>query len=375
MNALGTIPATDWKLAASLRMSALNRFQFLCLPVLRANLPGMCGLVFLLCMTSFTLVLVLGGGPNAATLEVAIYQSLTYDFDLPRGAALTLIQIALAGAVLAALAYAGLQSEMTGGARSRWTPKLEAGEKALAAFIIAISVMCVAAPFAAIIADGVRASHPSILSSERFLLALTNSLLIASVSATAAVSASLALAAAAYAAERSGSAARGAFQLVPNLLLAFPPIVLGAGWFILLMRGGSVDSSAMLLVIAINSVMAMPFALRILSPAFTAAAGRNDRLCEALRISGINRLRLIDFPAMRRPLVTALLFAMALSLGDFGAIALFGSDELVTLPSLLFAKLGSYRTDDAAGIALYLTLLSMLLAAAANGLQKERADD
>ena len=186
---------------------------------------------------------------------------------------------------------------------------------------------------------------------------------------------SLAIAAASYAAERSGSAARRVFLLLPGLVLAFPPIVLGAGWFILAVRGGNPDSAAAALVIAINAVMALPFALRILTPAFTAAAARNDRLCETLRISGFNRLRLIDFPTLRRPLVMALLFAMALSLGDFGAIALFGSGGLETLPSLLFAKLGAYRTDDAAGIALYLTLLAALLAAAANRLQRSGAYD
>ena len=56
---------------------------------------------------------------------------------------------------------------------------------------------------------------------------------------------------------------------------------------------------------------------------------RHDRLCQSLRISGWHRLRLIDWPLLRRPLLTALAFAMALSLGDLGVIALFGSDAVV----------------------------------------------
>jgi thiamine transport system permease protein len=376
LNALETIPAPYWKLAATLRMSAPQRFAILCMPVLRASLPGVCGLIFLLCMTSFTLVLVLGGGPNASTLEVAIYQSLTYDLDLPRAAALTLIQIAIAGAALTALARTGMASPLSAeGARSRWSPALDAGEKTAAIFLIAVSAIFVAAPFAAIIADGMRADHAGILTSQKFLLALRNSAVIAALSGSAAVSAALALAAAAYTAERTGSAARGLFHLAPNLMLAFPPIVLGAGWFIVSLRAGNPDSRAVFLVIAINSVMALPFALRILSPAFASAAAKNDRLCQTLRIAGFNRLSLIDLPSLRRPLVVAQMFAMAFSMGDFGAIALFGSDALVTLPSLLFAKLGSYRTDDAAGIALYLTLLSAALAAAANWLQRSGAHE
>jgi thiamine transport system permease protein len=48
----------------------------------------------MLCATSFTLVLVLGGGPAATTLEVAIYQALRFDFDPNRAVLLSGIQIA-----------------------------------------------------------------------------------------------------------------------------------------------------------------------------------------------------------------------------------------------------------------------------------------
>ena len=54
-------------------------------------------------------------------------------------------------------------------------------------------------------------------------------------------------------------------------------------------------------------------------------------------------------------------FAMALSLGDLGVIALFGSESVQTLPYLLLARMGSYRTDDAAGIALLLAILCLTL--------------
>ncbi len=46
---------------------------------------------------------------------------------------------------------------------------------------------------------------------------------------------------------------------------------------------------------------------------------------------------------------------------DLGAIALFGSDRIVTLPWLLYQKLGSYRTADAAGLALLLGAATMAL--------------
>jgi thiamine transport system permease protein len=52
---------------------------------------------------------------------------------------------------------------------------------------------------------------------------------------------------------------------------------------------------------------------------------------------------------------------MALSLGDLGAVALFGSDSFVTLPWLVYSSLGSYRTNDADGLALILGIICLVL--------------
>lgn len=47
----------------------------------------------MLCFASFATVLSLGGGPQATTIELAIYQALSYDFDPDRAALLALIQM------------------------------------------------------------------------------------------------------------------------------------------------------------------------------------------------------------------------------------------------------------------------------------------
>ena len=76
---------------------------------------------------------------------------------------------------------------------------------------------------------------------------------------------------------------------------------------------------------------------------------------------------------LRRPLMTGAAFAMALSLGDLGVIALFGSDSVQTLPYLLLGRMASYRTDDAAGLALLLGLLCLALVFFADRFGKEAA--
>jgi thiamine transport system permease protein len=148
---------------------------------------------------------------------------------------------------------------------------------------------------------------------------------------------------------------------LPEFMLLVPPLALGSGWFILLLKAGLESYAAVPVVVVVNMLMAMPFAARVVAPDVRTHLLRTARLAESLDVVGLNRFRLIDWPVLRAPLMTALCFAMALSLGDMGAIALFGSEDFITLPALLYAKLGSYRSTDAAGLALILGVLCLVL--------------
>ena len=366
--ALETVPADQWRLSAQLGMGPIASFRFIEWPVLRAALPGVAGLVFMLCATSFTIVLTLGGGPRATTLEVAIYQALRFDFDPARAIVLMLVQVALTGTVVAILSRMG--ASMTGDTSLPVAPRRALfpgrGETSLNAVFILAALVFVAGPMAAVVAAGLAAELLRLAGEQAVQAATATSLLLAILAA----SLCLILSAALVVARRALELARGAAK--PSLLemaadtgaalvLIVPPVVIGAGWFILLRHVGDVFAFAPVMVVTVNAVMAMPFAVRALRPAYDAASARHERLCAALGIAGWNRLRFVDWPAMKRPVATAFAFAMALSLGDLGVIALFGSESVQTLPFLLFQRMGSYRTDDAAGLALFLGVLCLAL--------------
>ena len=60
--------------------------------MLRGVLPGAFVLIFLLCLTSFTVALAVGGGPKGTTIELAIYQAFRFEFNLGKAASLATIQ-------------------------------------------------------------------------------------------------------------------------------------------------------------------------------------------------------------------------------------------------------------------------------------------
>ncbi|EHK58452.1 thiamine transporter membrane protein [Mesorhizobium alhagi CCNWXJ12-2] len=368
LEALDTVPADQWRLASQLGMGARSAFRLIEWPALRASLPGIAGLVFMLCITSFTIVLTLGGGPRATTLEVAIYQSLRFDIDPARAVALTILQIALTMAVVAALMRLG--ANITGDANLPIAPRryvtVSMQETAFNSVLLALALLFVAGPMLATVIAGLDADLARLAGEPAVRQATITSIVLATLSAALSATLALSLVMARRALALGRGAGRKTFlenvvDTGSGFVLVVPPIVIGAGWFVLLRHFGNVFAVAPAMVVTVNAMMAMPFAIRAIRPAHDAASERHERLCAQLGISGWNRLRLVEWPVLRRPLMTALAFAMALSLGDLGVIALFGSDAVQTLPYLLLARMGSYRTDDAAGLALLLGLLCLAL--------------
>ena len=90
-----SLPDHYWQLADQLRFTSWQRWIHIEWPAIRESLPGVALLVFMLCLTSFAVVLTLGGGPKSSTLEVAIYQSLRFDFDPTQAVVLALLQLSL----------------------------------------------------------------------------------------------------------------------------------------------------------------------------------------------------------------------------------------------------------------------------------------
>ena len=50
-----------------------------------------------------------------------------------------------------------------------------------------------------------------------------------------------------------------------------------------------------------------------------------------------------------------------MSLGDLTAISLFGTQDLLTFPALIYRQMGTYRIDEAVGSALLLGIFVLAL--------------
>jgi thiamine transport system permease protein len=379
---LDRVPAEYWLIASGLGMRSGSVFRFVEWPAMRRLIPGIAGLIFMLCATSFTLVLTLGGGPAATTIEVAIYQSLRFDFDPGRAIALSLLQIAMTAAILGTMAFLPSSGDegLTAAKPVKRLDGKATGARVTDGLLLITAVLFLGLPLWSVVQAGLRSDLLKLIGEPIFWQSAAMSFAISLSAALLSLLVSMALIRARHAIsstqakERPARTFFSAMGSVSSMVLLVPPIVLATGWFMALRPFGDASRFAPVLVVLINMLMALPFVMRVVEPAYIVHQRRTQRLSVSLGIAGKARLRLIDWPALRRPLLTALSFAMALSLGDLGAVALFGSDGFVTLPWLVYSRMGSYRTNDADGLALILGVICLLLTIAGTAGEPRRED-
>jgi len=358
------IPGGQWRLASQLGFGRWAAFWLIEWPYVRRVLPGAFVLVFMLCFSSFAVVLSLGGGPRSSTLEVAIYQALRFDFDIGRATFLSLLQMLICG-VMAALVYrlstpppldVSLWPRRVPGLRdSGWARTLDGAALTLA-------LLWVVPPFLAILGPVGSPTFMATLWAPATWRAVGVSLSLAVPAALLSVALGLAFAVGARAAmERPGWAwLPQQLEQLGNWILVMPALVLATGLFLLLRDAGWSAVPNHAIVVWVNAVMALPFVLRALLPAVYQYEKRYRRLYQSLGVRGWTRV-LRDWPLLRRSVAQALGYAMLLSLGDMGVIAFFCSQGLVSLPLYLYQLIGTDRLQEGASVAVLLVLLCALL--------------
>ena len=344
------VPGERLRLAASLGFTARDTLRLVEWPMLRAVVPGVALVIFLICTTSFAIALALGGGPRSTTVELAIYQAFRFDFDLGRAATLGGLQLAL-GAVAAVAALrltlpggmgAGLDVAVRRWDSGGWLRWQDAAAIALAcAFLVT--------PMAAVLGRGVGALPD--LPAPVWSAALRSlAIAVGAALATAALAVPMALAVA---------AGRRWVEVAGVLAVAASPLVLGVGLYLLILPAANPVGLALPVTAGVNVLLALPFALRALIPAARDVVSDYGRLSASLGLRGWAWLRLVGLPRLRRPLGYAMGLTGALSAGDLGVIALFSRPGDATLPLALYQLMGAYRMDQAMAAALVLVALSL----------------
>jgi thiamine transport system permease protein len=347
------IPAERIRLGQSLGFGPAETFRHIEAPMLREVLPGIALVITVICLASFAVVITLGGGPKATTIELAIYQAVRFDFDLGRAAGLAGLQVGIcAVAALAAIMLArpagfgaGLDRDLMLSAPGGWRQWADGLALCAAALFLAV-------PLVAVMFRGL----PGLVDLPASVVPATGrSILVALTSAALTTATALTLALA------SASRSRPLIEAAATLPLATSGLVLGTGLFLIVQPIAPPMTLALPVTIAVNCALSLPYLYRILLPEARALHSDYGRLADSLSLKGWPRLRWLVLPRLARPLGFGAGVAAALSMGDLGVIALFAGERQATLPLVVQQLAGAYRTEAAAAAALILVTLSLAL--------------
>lgn len=352
------LPPERWRVAAQLGIEGRALFRLVEWPAIRASAPGAFALVFLVCATSFAVALALGGGPRATTLELAIYEAASYDFDLGRAAMLAGVQFAVC-AIAALLAFAAQAPVASSpGALTlieRWDGRSLWSRVGDGTVIVSVCLF-LGAPMLAVVLRGVAGLDDL---GPQVWAAAWRSVVVAAVAIALTLALATGLAALIVALQTRGSRVSARLADLAGLLpIAASPFVVGIAFVIVLRPVADPFALALPLTAIVNAAMATPFALRILIPAIRLAHDEHGRLADSLGLSGWTRLRVLYWPRVKQPMGFAAGLSGALAIGDLGVIALFSTPDAPTLPLLMHLLANGRQLDAAHGAALVLIALS-----------------
>lgn len=349
----------------SARSLGANKLQTLIKVVLPSILPAIINasiLIFIYCFMSFGIILVLGH-VKYTTIEVNIYMYIRQLVDFQKGVALSFIQIIFSLLFLNIylrsndrLARMNLMSVSQGRRKKQMLrhPLM----RIFVFLVLFIFLLFIAGPIFSIIyfifekgtqflplLSDVVCNRYSIILGSGILTPLINSLILGLISATLSVVLSIMI--------NSGNI-EGKPKKIVELLLFLPMgisgIVFTLGYGLFFNR--EIMSSKILLICA-HVIISLPFTYGIINRAFQSLNKNIILSAKTLGAGSWSVFFKIKIPMISRHILTAFIFAFALSFGEISAASIL-QDGFVTLPLAIFRFIGARQFYSA-------TLLSVIL--------------
>ena len=350
------IPSEQFRLADSLSFRPADIQRHIEWPMLRNIVPPVFVVIFLICLTSFTVVLALGGGPKSTTIELAIYQAFKFDFDLGKAALLGVLQFGICGLAGVAMIWLRLpQGQGSGLDRALIRQDADTGFlRLLDGVILSLVATFLLAPLISIFGRGIFfiTDLPELI-----WMSALRSLVMALSSTALCITMALGLSHLSLRLGRIG----GIVEVSGFLVLSASPLVMGTGLFIFFFPFVRPSDMALPITVIVNAAMALPFVLAAILPAIVQAYEQFGRLADSLGITGSARMIRVTLPRVRKTLGFGAGLSAALAMGDLGVVTLFGTGDATTLPLEMYRLMGAYRLDQASGAALLLLAISLTL--------------
>ncbi len=333
-------------------------------------------LIFLYCFTSFSIILVLGGGPEFTTLEVEIYRTNNILGNSNKAAALSIFALLFNTIIVILSIIASKRTQLTENINSNSLNKIKnKGIKVLLIIYIVLLLFFILGPLLSVVYRSFVSTsnrygkgfsikayqelfglQTSVSSMKDAFTALLNSILIAFISSLFATLLSLKIS---LYITRLKSSVGELLAMLP-MMVSSVTIALGFSFIRAKMpiRGTLVSYIFILLA---HFVIILPFSLRTLLPIARSIDERIIYASYTLGATNKKTSKLVEIPLLRGALYRAFSFSFALSMGEINATMTLSEGKITTLPLLLYRLINSYNYQGACAVGTILILVALIV--------------
>lgn len=382
------IAAVDPDLEPAARLlgaSPLAAARRVVLPSIAPAVAAAAIIVFLFCLTSFGVIVVLGGG-SVSTLEVEIWTRATRQFDLSGAGVLCLLQLLAVVATLAVHARVARRRAARGAGVVR--PRRPHGPGATLAVVGAVAAVLVVSvvPLLALAERSLRVGTSWSFANWRHLGSVTagtglrvspwDAIVVSLVTSAAATTLALVLAVAAVrvVARRPG----GVADRVLLLPLGVSSTTIGLGLLLALGRPPVDLRGSWWLVPVAQALVALPLVVRVVLPSLRSIPASVLDGAALLGLSPARRWWRVEVPIVRRAIAAGAGLAMVACLGEFGATVFLARSTRPTVPvaiERLMSRPGGAGFGQAMALSCILVVICAFVVALVDRLLGGREDD
>lgn len=361
------IPSNLAEAGKSLGAGKFRLFRTVTLPYIKESVTAAASLIFVLCFMSFSLVLVLGGGPKCSTIEVEIYKLVKTASDISGACTLGIIESSIT--LLFISLYTICERKETKyeikGTESTGYKRAEKKLKNIPLFLyLFFLTLFIALPLITILFNSLRSkqswgaeteltlnwyrsfAHPSMY------IPISNTLFLACSSALCSIVLSVPVS---FFIKRSKKAAFF-IKIFFFSVLGISSIILGSS-YINLAASLKIHPNGKFLLIAAHTASVLPYTIKSIALFY----GRINESCiESARSLGAGSFRIfrtIELPVIKNGIMTAGIFAFAVSAGEINSALMLAPEGFATIPIAIYRLIGAYRFYQACAMGTVLILI------------------
>ena len=359
--------------ASSLGVGNMRCFFGITLPLLMPSIGSAFVLIFLLCMNSFAIILVLGGGIRYTTIEVLIYQLARIELDFSGAASLAFLQGGLSLIGMAIMLKGWDRRVDQESASKSWLPEKLRNRSMKAWFglcWILLVLIFALGPLFAILMDSFRKfEHGEWIytwywyselftwrENNYFLSSLWNSLRIGLGSAL--ISSISGLGLVSIIAYRKG-VKRRFWEMLTIFPIALSTVVFGVAWFHFYQEHLAGTVPLIFVVMAMHALLTCPYWIRIVLPTLESIPLQWHTESKMLGKQPLEYGIRILWPWLSKTFLIAFFFSFSLSLGELNSTMMIADETVRTLPLEIYGAISGYRFSYASAVAVILLILSV----------------